>query len=889
MDWRALLPALALCFLSASSFAQTIPADRFYAQVGELLAELPPASDDDDARIGAQLFEIIGLLEPLVYEEREPVASRTYAHAAFALSGLSEFSRNGLPKTEWWRNARFAAESIDPAEAARIALDMARAMQADGLVADAHEIMIGALGNFDPVVRPWALTLLADMDRARGNAMDALERLDEAEEALIAGDAFHYQVRAVLYGLRGLVHLELGINDRAAFWFAEERALAEASGDPGLLLSVLIHSAALTIANPELEGASEELELALQNQLLQAGNPIVEASLRSMLARLKAYRAVAGGGEPIDIVPTLRSALEDSALPPEEAIDARLYLARMLLAHGDTASAELELTKVRESLSAMNAGRGTTGRARDRGLLAAIQCELELANAPDTTSLSDDTFNELNEAFDEMLAQWERTPIRPGGVGFLSSQERLTVIDVLIRAHIARDLGEAGVRRALETLIRAQARGTLARELVAQPCTVAEIRSRLLRDASLYLIYLPTPQRTHLFALSATELEHFELDGVHTFDSARRKFQALIRIAPADGQQRDSELARLGRELTDALLPDPIQARLKSKPELTIVGAEELGHLAFEALPLHDSRIGLALPISYLPSLPIGMSLLERMSAPSETWARDLLLVAAPTLDARVQTRWPRLRRLDLTQDELATLRGELTPSRVEMLHGDHATRAAVLAAIDAQSTRMLHILAHGVRDVERERPAGLALAGTVEEWGVLWPEHIETATMPPIVLLSACGAARGPTRFGDDGTSHLGGAFLRAGSNCVLLSRADVELRAMRVLSAELTQALAQGATPQQALLLARVEVAKSAGDDPFYFANLRAIGLADRPVFPEQASSPVSRKEPSARDAKSAMRLIFGLAGVVAALVIAAVVAGQRRTRRRDSINGS
>jgi len=831
MGWRTLCTGLVLALLSAPGFAQTLPPDRFLSDITSLRAELPPLTEEDDARIGSQLSEILTLLEPLVHEEREPTACSSYAQAALALASLSEFARNGKTREVLWRSAKFASKALPPAERARLDLERARAMQAVGQFTLAAGVLAGARERFDPIVLPWAITLQADMHRARGDALRSLELLDEAEAALNPETPFHAHVRAVLFGLRGLVHLELGITDRAAYWFAKERALAEELQVDGLSLSVLIHSAALVIANPSVSGAVEELEAALDAQLVKTGDRAARASLRSMLARLKAYRALAEGADTVPIATELRLALEDPALPKEESVDARLYLARVLIAHGELDQAYREVGRLRGEHVVSDWADGTQIRTRESGLIAAVAVEYELALR---RRASHDTLRTLEAAFDKMLEQWERTPLRAGGVGFLNSQERLTVLDVLIRAQLAETEGEAGVRAALETLIRAQARGTLARELGATSCTVEEVRAELVGADSLVLIYLPTPLRSHLFALRADSLEYFELAGEHQIDEPRRAFQALLQTPPADDANRLPRLAGLGHTLSQLLLPERVQELHRMGRALTIIGAENLGWLPFEALPFDSFPLWMQAPISYLPSLPIGMKLLERERAQPVTWGRDLLLIANPTIDSRVRDRWPELGQLDLDSVQLSALAGGFEPSRTATLSTDSATPEAFFESLAAHPPRMLHVFAHGVRDPERERSAGLVLAGAPDDSGLLWPERIESRQMPPVVLLSACGAARGPKRFSDDGASHLGGAFLRAGSTAVVLSRADVDSRVARVLSEQFTRALSQGATASEALHAARMQIANMVSQDPFHTSLVHAVGLTHRPNFP-------------------------------------------------------
>jgi hypothetical protein len=348
------------------------------------------------------------------------------------------------------------------------------------------------------------------------------------------------------------------------------------------------------------------------------------------------------------------------------------------------------------------------------------------------------------------------------------------------------------------------------------------------------------------------------------------------------------------------LLPDDVRALLETWTDLTIVGAEFLGFLPFESLPFRGSRLGLELAVSYLPSLPVGVALAARPLPAA--FERDLLLLGAARPAPAVLARWPDLVPLPFTDADLAALAapyrsvvpgGRDASGRVEVL-GDGRATPSRLASLTPDSSRILHVVAHGVYASDRERPAGLALAPAPGGGdGLVFGEAVEAASAPPLVVLSSCGAARGPGRLGDDGVSHLGGAFLRAGARAVVLSRADVDLDSSLALGAAFHEAVAQGASPARALLFARRRVAEDTERaDPFFHSLVHVVGLGHERRFPGDwrppdgfdAHEPADGGEIPARGAASS--------GARIALVAAALVAGglalgawSRSRRRRPS----
>jgi hypothetical protein len=133
------------------------------------------------------------------------------------------------------------------------------------------------------------------------------------------------------------------------------------------------------------------------------------------------------------------------------------------------------------------------------------------------------------------------------------------------------------------------------------------------------------------------------------------------------------------------------------------------------------------------------------------------------------------------------------------------------------------------------ERPATLVLSPSEGYDGLLGPDEVEKIQSPTIVVLSACGAAKGPVRYGDDGVNHLGGAFFQTGAQTVLLTRAMLEIDSTAALTLLFLENLVQrGRSPARALLEARRRVAASPDwAHPFFHSILQVVGCGHRPSF--------------------------------------------------------
>jgi hypothetical protein len=209
-------------------------------------------------------------------------------------------------------------------------------------------------------------------------------------------------------------------------------------------------------------------------------------------------------------------------------------------------------------------------------------------------------------------------------------------------------------------------------------------------------------------------------------------------------------------------------------------------------------------------------------------------------------------------------------------------TAAGVRAAADAGAT-VLQMVVHGLFDIHRERPAGLLVTTDGAGDGELWADDVEgvdgsAPRYPPLVVLTACGTARGRLRRGDDGRGDLGAAFLLRGANTVVLSAAAQEQGAGLRIAEALHAGLARGESPAAALLALRRDfAARGARLDLLQASLVHALGVAHRPVF--------AGVEPDVARPESSHRGIL-LATVLGSIVLgAALLAGARR-RRRDAV---
>ena len=122
-----------------------------------------------------------------------------------------------------------------------------------------------------------------------------------------------------------------------------------------------------------------------------------------------------------------------------------------------------------------------------------------------------------------------------------------------------------------------------------------------------------------------------------------------------------------------------------------------------------------------------------------------------------------------------------------------------------------------------------------------VWCEDIERLSVPPVVLLGACGTARGPGRPGSGLAAHLGGAFLYAGAEAVVLSGDDLRYAPTLQFMAAMHANLSEGISVAEAARRARVTLSEDERwDGALHGAAIRVVGLASARPFPRRPSHP-------------------------------------------------
>ena len=481
------------------------------------------------------------------------------------------------------------------------------------------------------------------------------------------------------------------------------------------------------------------------------------------------------------------AALDAPNLKATAKVLGRLRLADLHLDLGDLAAAEAALIRAQALIESRRPGPFGETSHREWALLTALRVRhARISTNSDGLRRWE---KELDHRFDSFLKDWHSTPLLPGGIGFLRSALRRTLVHEVLQLELRR----GGAARAFESLLRLQALGSFARRRSLKAPALREIESTLLSRGEGLLVFLPTYLGSHLFVLEAESVRHYELAAEHEL------------------KQAFAELSS-GSETVQHILPREVRDAVEGWSLVRAVGVELLGRAPLNEVPWREGRsLGQIKPVAELPSVPVGVFLARRAEPrPVPESLADLVLIVGPPdpVDG-----------VDPLPFEAAALTSAYE-GRVQVFGRDGS--AARDAAASLETAGALHFLCHGTVDRKRERFAGLSIDADEEP---LWADELESWELPPLVILTACSSGEGPLRVGEDGVSHLGGAAIAAGANTVIVGIGEIDRdRTLKMIQA-LHRGLSRGETPAEALRQARVDSASSGASVP-----LRLIGLGDR-----------------------------------------------------------
>jgi hypothetical protein len=693
---------------------------------------------------------------------------------------------------------------------------------AGGQAAAARERFVAALALPGTWSTPFAELGLAALARLEGNLPEALDRLAKVRRRTAAwpmGEELPRLVRFDLHIEAGLCNLAMGLLDRAGAEFA---AAAEYVGEKGSPRMVALDLARVDLAlaagdlrearrtTARLRRALEEVPHDVAEELRRARTRD-ELRLRELLVERRSAPASQSTQQVVaELLAAFRSAEPGSTWRTRLGFEVAQSLGAVgefgtaLDVIGELCQPPYESLQRQAELHALRLGLlMRSGAAREACMPA---------------------YAELQQLAAELFEHWGGQPLRRGGTGTFQYQARREILGTLLAADrvLAPDLP----MRALAHLESALSLGTLSRRLHDQPLRVEELA---FPEGGGALCYLLTADAAHWFAIDVHGVEHFVVPTGPAVEDRLAELARRIDRQPVGAADLEHEVVEgLVRQLAGDLLPPVLVARMQPWTSALLVGSEGVVP-SLQALPVGGTPIGIAMAVAHVPSLSLYAALCRRAArrAAAEGGRQGLALFADPELSPGAIAAW-QVEDLRLRTDQIDHLMAGLPVAQVRRLLRDQATVAALRSDLTARA-RQLTIIAHGVEDFRAERSSAITVAGSGAE-DLLGGDLVEQLRVPPLVVLGVCGAAGGPLRLGDDGVHHLGGAFVLAGADQVVLAGGQLAVGATIELVGEFTRGVWAGVESAEALRAARSSVWSTPDRrHPYYWAGMRLLGLHD------------------------------------------------------------
>jgi tetratricopeptide (TPR) repeat protein len=766
---------------------------------------------------------------PLLEGQRQAAAYCSRLVADLAEFGLSPPGTTRLDALR--RACEFAAPDapFPRLERARLEADLIEELFQNGAYEEGFERVAWAADDYSdvPALLAEMLLLAANTHEFLGTyaqafdlasrSLEILESLPEDAEPSDFVGVFASVVQAKI-----LIHI--GVVDEAARVLTQARRLAEEQQVESCEGMLLTAETELAHARGDHEWVVEHVGSALAGGDIPGDGPQGRQLRRLDLAHAAALAAMQS-----------RSSLDESRQRLVESIEAigiedpttwapALTLCDLEWTLGLEEAARDRIHSTVASIARSAALPGLTTRSN----LAAVLGRIALSEPEDREALQA-ALVQLEQALTDLLAAWDSVPHRPGGVGFLHFDERRSLLATLARTYGATSGPEAGALRTLEILLEVERRGSLAERMDVGDVSLERVRTALIPPGGGILAFVPSASGSVAITLDAQGGRLWDLPGADRWSEPSDRLAREMQPGKARDDGSHARLQHHAAQVRDLVLPTALDAHVSRWEEILIVRAENMGWIPFEVLPLvgrDGNALGLELATSYLPSLRVGLGLLERRSrqrVKTATAASPTVLVAVGPTTQGAAGDSGELEVIPWRDEDGRRLGAPWRRDRTSIELDAQRAVERILGA-GAVDVELMIVLAHGTRDSDRERSQGFALAADQR----LFAPDLGTLHAAPISVLVVCGANAGVIRRGDDLGSQLVGVFLDRGAEVVASSKTDLSFEASLALLEEFNAGLARGASPSRALHSARRRLSASRDfAHPAFHSNLTLTGL--------------------------------------------------------------
>ena len=390
-------------------------------------------------------------------------------------------------------------------------------------------------------------------------------------------------------------------------------------------------------------------------------------------------------------------------------------------------------------------------------------------------------------AFAQLLARWRKTPEMQGGVGFLHLDDRAALVCNLARLEDKLEPGGKGCAKGLAHALASHS----ASQPDAPTIDLPTLRLRLLGNRKDHgvLIYVPGRLHSAVFVIDATDIQLVPLQDAIRLRPAVDKLMDACLEALAGPATRADSWRKPAAQVAKLLLPDAVQAKLRSWKRVTICGAGMLQNAPLDLLPIQFGNeshlLGERLAIDYTANLPAALTIAARRPVGQMLLAGALMTERAGKRREAIDT--------ERVQPLLQPYGAE---QRLCLL--DQTIHQQLLLQ-NLRSASVAHLIGHGFDDsiVFRDEPHGASL--TRAQVAGLKLDGL-------VVILGSCNGGVAPWRRGGNPlAASLAGAMLAAGARCTIVAMTDLQLGRHLHAMTHLHETLATGRAPAEAMLAAR------------------------------------------------------------------------------------
>lgn len=335
------------------------------------------------------------------------------------------------------------------------------------------------------------------------------------------------------------------------------------------------------------------------------------------------------------------------------------------------------------------------------------------------------------------------------------------------------------------------------------------------------LLFVPGANRSLALCVEPKHVKAVPLPAWPRIETARENLErSLTGFVGSAGERGLEDLKVSQAELSKLIWTEEIVQFAEGHSRIAIVAPNNLGYLPFEAFELSSGRpLGVERAVEYWPSFAVARALEERAGGPTQgKSSRISNFDLAQLVHTRVEPRWAAGGGFEVSAEGQRDLT-RLPADRV--LSFDGRGDAFEWLCGPARDSAVWLLVAHGHYDPRLQPSAGLVLPSGAGQDRALYHDDpafrakVDGLEPAELVWLGACGAWRAPFRRGDDGDVQLAGRLLVAGSDCVIQPFTRQRFGDLQALTAPFSAALVDGASPAEALRVARAEALAGATDE--------------------------------------------------------------------------